>query len=131
MKHPMQSADIDEKLSAITANVDWQSLSQAEAADFGVAVGAYRDARAVYDLKRTAWGTSTGTVLSLTVLSIVALLVNASPLLIIAIMLLSQGLRCAKLWWDAQTAKKDVLTTEDEACEYADELAEKRAFAAR
>jgi len=127
----MQSVDIDEKICSMTSNVDWQSLSQAEAADFGLAVGAYRDARTVYDLKRTATGTAAGTVLSLSVLAGVAILVNASAYLVMTMMVASQVGRLTVLWWRARRAKEDVLTTESEACGCADELAEKHAFAIR
>lgn len=106
-------------------SVDWHSVPEAEAARFGLAVGFFRDSNHACQLRRTALGTALGSVLSMTVLTILAMLLGADAQFILPLLLVHQAIRCFVLFWRSRQATKEHTEIERQAVETARSLAER------
>jgi hypothetical protein len=115
--------DIDARMVDETSQVDWHQVTEAEGSSFGLALGLYRDALHSYEKRRIAWGTAVGSVVSLSVLFIVASFAGLDKTWTAAIILGSQFLRSALLFRNTQNSFRVLREQERGALEAARELA--------
>lgn len=115
--------DIDARVVDETSQVDWQHVTEAEGSSFGLTLGLYRDALHSYEKRRVAWGTAVGSVVSLSVLFLVASFAGLDKTWTAAIILGSQFLRSTLLFRNAQNCSRVVVERERCALDAARELA--------
>lgn len=119
--------DVDVAVDALmmdeAAKVDWHKVTEAEATSFGLAMGLYRDVSHSKQHRRVAWGTATGGVISMSVLSLACLLIGTGPWFALSVVLGSQAIRALWLYLKAYQASRDVKFMEQQALEVIRELA--------
>jgi hypothetical protein len=115
----------DDMIAKETDNIDWHAVSEAEGASFGLALGIHRDALHVYEKRYVAWGTVVGGVISMAVLSLVALLAGAGPAFALKLVIVTQVVRALWLLWKTYHCGKDVLGLGQQAIDFAHELAQR------
>lgn len=116
--------DIDRRIAGEVANVDWHTVSEAEGASFGLALGLYRDVLHSYEKRRVAWGTATGGVISLTAMCLLGLAVHAPPLFILTLIIVTQTARALWLFYKTRQSAGDVGLLEQQAVDSARLLAD-------
>jgi hypothetical protein len=124
----IQSADVDVDVDTLmtdeASKVDWHQVKEEEAASFGLALALYRDVYHSHLLRRNAWGTATGGVISASVLSLVAWLCGASGWFALAIVIGTQLIRALWLYRKAYVAAQIVGQFEQQAVDVLRELAQ-------
>jgi hypothetical protein len=114
---------VDARIADETAAVDWDAVTTSEASAFGLALGLYRDVLHTYEKRRVAWGTATGGVISMSVLALACILMHAGPWFALSVVLGTQTLRALWLYLKAHQSRRDVKALEEQALDYAKELA--------
>ena len=115
--------NIDARLVDEAGAVDWHRVSEEEASSFGLALGMYRDVVHTHEKRRVAWGTATGGVISMSVLSLACLLCGTGPWFALSVVLGSQAIRALWLYLKAHQSSRDVKMLEEQAIDVAKELA--------
>lgn len=119
------AVEVDQTILKEVDAVNWSTVSEADAASFGLAVGFFRDSNRVCQLRRTAWGTAVGGVVSSSVLAILALALGAGPWFALNLVMVHQTIRAAVLWWRSRQALKQRAAIEQQALEVAKDLAQR------
>lgn len=120
-----EAVEVDEQILKEVDNVDWHSVSEPEAASFGLSIGFFRDSNHACQLRKAALGTALGGMLSTSVLAILALLMGAGPAFALCLVLVHQLLRSAVLSWRSHQAKKQHAEIQQQAIATARRLAER------
>lgn len=102
----MAEKDIDDRLTEPMSAVDWERVSAAQMAAFGINLSVLRDADAEQEKAQSAAFARVGALISFTIVGGVLLLFGANPLAVVAGVFGSQVAGTAWLWWRAKQAKK-------------------------
>lgn len=121
----VEQFSVDETIMKEVDSVDWHSVPEAEAASFGLAVGFFRDSNHVCQLRRAAAGTALGSIISMAVMTILAVLMRADAVFILCLILIHQSIRAGVLGWRSRQAMKEHRAIELQAIETARSLAER------
>lgn len=114
---------IDARIMDETSAVDWDSVTEGEAASFGLALGLYRDQAHVQEKRHTAAGTATGGAISISVMALVGSLFNLPMGTVVIAIVASQMLRALVLCYNERKSRKDAKLMEDQALDVAKRLA--------
>jgi hypothetical protein len=114
---------VDARIMDETSTVDWHAVSESEAASFGLSLGLYRDQVHVYEKRRVAWGTGTGSVLSISAMAAVAMLTHAGGWFAVSLIIFTQAFRAGWLYWKMRQSEKDIKLVQDSAIDNARHLA--------
>ncbi len=114
---------IDARLVDETSKVDWNAVTEGEAAAFGLALSMYRDQVHVQEMRRAAMQNACGTLISASVLSTLFLLVGVNPFVALGVVIASMAARYGLLVWAHHETQRDVKVFEDQALECTDSLA--------
>jgi hypothetical protein len=102
----MAEKDIDDRLTEPMSAVDWERVSAAQMAAFGLNLSVLRDADVEQEKVQSAAFARVGALISLVVVGGVTMLLGAHPLAVLAGVVLSQGAGTAWMVWRARQAKK-------------------------
>jgi hypothetical protein len=118
----MSDTTFNDVLEAEAAGVDWHQLTETEVAEFGLALGVYRELSNVQNARYVAWGTAAGSAISVSVLALACSLCHANTWTVAAI-IVSQTVRALWLYLKAHRSIHDSREMEQQAIDVVKELA--------
>lgn len=118
------SARIDAQIMDELTGIDWHSVSEREAAEFGVALGSYRDKVHACDTRRAAYWAMAGGCLSMLIVGLVVLLMGLKASDALGAVAVTQTARTLWLGWKKRQAEREVRLVEDRAVQLASDISQ-------